>query len=370
MHARLLFALLATATLRLPAGAVDGTLDFIWVDVEGGAATLIVTPAGESILIDSGNPGGRDSGRIVAAARAAGLERIDHHIVTHFHGDHFGGSAEVSAQLPIAHIHDNGVPELHPDSRSADPRWPLLIKPYRDIPAQRHVVAPGAEIALKQRPGAPKLVLRCLAARQQAVAAPAGAPPNPLAAQLRTKEIRPTDNDNSNVFVLEFGHFRFLNAGDLTWNFEGALVAPVNRLGQVDVYQTTHHGREDSNNTVFIHSLAPTVSVMNNGILKGAMTDAIEGLKSSPGIQAMYQVHKNHRPGEAHNNTADEFIANHGTDPNGCAAHAITLSVAPDARTYTVAIPASGHARRFETRKKQAPRDGPHHRPPTADPAG
>lgn len=346
-----LFFVVVGAT-QLPAGSANGTLDFTWVDVEGGAATLIVTPAGESILIDTGNPGGRDPGRIVAAVRAAGLERIDHLIISHFHGDHFGGAAEVAAQVPIANIHDNGVPELHPDSRTADPRWPLLIKPYRDIPGTRHVVAPGKEISLKQRAGGPKLVLRCLAARQEAIPAPAGAGENPLAAQLRRKEIRPTDNDNSNVFVLEYGDFRFLNAGDLTWNFEGALVTPVNRLGQVDVYQTSHHGREDSNNTVFIHSLAPTVSVMNNGILKGAMTDAIDGLKSSPGIQAMYQVHRNHRPGEAHNNTAEDLIANHGTDPNACPANVITLSVAPDARSYTVAIPASGHSRKFETRSK------------------
>lgn len=352
MRIHRLLCLIVVSSFPLLAGAKGGTLDFTWIDVEGGAATLIVTPAGESILIDTGNPGGRDPGRILAAARAAGLARIDHLIITHFHGDHFGGAAEVAAQLPVVNIHDNGVPELHPDSRSADPRWPLLIKPYRDIPATRHVVAPGKEIPLKQRPGTPRIALRCLAARQESIPAPAAAPENPLAAQLRRKEIRATDNDNSNVFVLEFGDFRFLNAGDLTWNFEGALVAPVNRLGQVDVYQTSHHGRDDSNNTTFIHSLAPTVSVMNNGILKGAMTDAIDGLKSSPGIQAMYQVHKNHRPGEAHNNTTDDLIANHGTDPNACPAHVITLSVAPDAKSYTVAIPASGHSRTFQTRTK------------------
>lgn len=338
--------------LSLFAAAKSGTLDFTWIDVEGGAATLIVTPAGESILIDSGNPGGRDPGRIYAAAQAAGLERIDHHIVSHFHSDHFGGSAELAALIPIANIHDNGIPAGHPDGATNDPRWPLLIQPYREIPARRHVVAPGREIALRQRPGAPKVVLRCVAARQEAIPAPAGTPVNPLADQLSPKEIRPSDNDNSNVFILEFGDFRFLNAGDLTWNMEGRLVTPHNRLGQVDVYQTSHHGREDSNNTVFIHSLAPTVSVMNNGMRKGAMTDAINGLKSSPGLQAMYQVHKNHRPGEAHNNCADEHIANHGDDLNTCPGNTITLTVAPDARSYTVAIPATGHKRTFQTRKK------------------
>ena len=184
------------------------------------------------------------------------------------------------------------------------------------------------------------------------IPAPAGTPANPLNAQLRAKDIPYTDNDNSNAFIIEFGDFRFINAGDLTWNMEGRLVSPVNRVGQVDVYQTSHHGRDDSNNTVLIHSLAPTVSFMNNGIRKGAMPDAISGLKSSPGIQAMYQVHKNHRTGEAHNNTSDEFIANHGDDPNTCPANRIKLSVATDAKSYIVSIPASGHSRAFQTRAK------------------
>jgi competence protein ComEC len=347
-----LVAACLVAAACLHSSPTTNTLDFRWIDVEGGAATLIVTPAGESILIDSGNPGGRDSGRIHAAALAAGLERIDHHIVSHFHADHFGGSAELAAVMPIANIHDNGIPETHPDRVSNDPRWPLLIGPYRTIPAARHIVRPGVEIPLKQTPGSPRISLRCVAARQEMIPAPEGAADNLLASQVRTKEIRYSDNDNSNVFILEFGDFRFVNAGDLTWNAEARLVTPVNRLGQVDVYQTSHHGRDDSNNTVFIHSLAPTVSIMNNGVRKGAMPEAIAGLKTSPGIEAMYQVHKNHRPGEAHNNTADEFIANHGDDQNACPGNLITLSVAADAKSYAISIPATGHSRTFQTRSR------------------
>jgi glyoxylase-like metal-dependent hydrolase (beta-lactamase superfamily II) len=89
----LLFPLLTHAQTR--------TLDIYWVDVEGGAATLIVTPAGESILIDSGNPGGRDADRIYKAAQAAGLKRIDYLVTTHFHIDHYGGAAELSRKIPI-----------------------------------------------------------------------------------------------------------------------------------------------------------------------------------------------------------------------------------------------------------------------------
>src|SRR5207344_3444337 len=99
------------------ASAVDRTLDIYWNDVEGGGATLIVTPAGESVLIDSGNPGGRDAARIhKTATEVAGLKKIDHYITTHFHRDHFGGAAELATLMPIGQVYDNGIPDLNPDN--------------------------------------------------------------------------------------------------------------------------------------------------------------------------------------------------------------------------------------------------------------
>ena len=38
----------------------DRGLEIIWVDVEGGAATLIIAPSGESLLIGTGYPGRGD----------------------------------------------------------------------------------------------------------------------------------------------------------------------------------------------------------------------------------------------------------------------------------------------------------------------
>ncbi len=108
----LLSALALTALTMLPVaaqGQTTDTLDIYLIDVEGGNATLFVSPSGESLLIDTGYQSeGRDAGRIIAAARDAGLTRIDHLITTHYHGDHMGGLAELTAQFSVVHFIDHG----------------------------------------------------------------------------------------------------------------------------------------------------------------------------------------------------------------------------------------------------------------------
>jgi len=106
-----LFAAAALAGLLGGAPPADRGLDLYWIDVEGGAATLIVTPRGESILVDSGWPEERDAQRIFRAAQRAGLTRIDHYLTTHWHLDHWGALGRLVELLPVRRFYGHPFPQ-------------------------------------------------------------------------------------------------------------------------------------------------------------------------------------------------------------------------------------------------------------------
>ena len=347
---------LALLTVSARAGKKDRTLEVYFIDSEGGGSTLIVTPNDESVLIDAGHLGARDAGWIVTAAKAAGLTKIDYLVLTHYHSDHFGAASEIVKQLPFGEIYQREIPDHDPDGKSAS-TFPLQVRGWRELTAPRVTLAPGTIVPLRPVAGAggPKLELRCLATDQKIVAPTAAQARqrNPLAGTAPAKIVVPSDDDNSAVFVLEYGGFRFFDGGDLTWHLEEQLVAPVNVVGLVDVYQTNHHGLDSSNNPMFVQSLAPVVSVMNNGPRKGGQPGSMAAIHAAPSLQARYQIHKSlNVPAAA--NAPDEFIANleEAQPADNCPANFLKLAVAPDGKHYTISIPANGHARTYATKAK------------------
>ncbi len=253
--------------------------------------------------------------------------------------------------MPIGVVNDNGIPVRNPDRNRQDPAFVLKVRPYRSMKVDgRMVVKPGYKLPLKQAKGAAPVSLTIVAAARKFIDPPKGAQKNPLAGTVPPIKEDLSDNANSVCSLIEIGNFRFLDCGDLTWNMEAKLVEPINRIGTVDVYQVNHHGLASSNNPLLIKSVAPTVSVMNNGHTKGCTPAAFAALKSVKSIKAMYQVHRNLRKDGDKNNAPNDYIANL-TPRDDCKAHTLKMSVAADGRSYTLSNPRSGHKRTFKTRK-------------------
>jgi len=313
-----------------------------WIDVEGGAATLVVTPAGESILFDTGLPGLRDPVRINRHCRkVAGVEKIDHLVITHFDKDHYGGAADLSQLIPIGIVYDHGVRPQDVDRVGEE---------YLDFACDRRLVlTPDDQIPLRQTEGSAALSVDILAALQRFIEPTDAHAENARPADAVDQDPDLSHNANSIVALLHFGDFDFLNAADLTWNLEGRLVVPRNLVGEVDVYQTDHHGLDKSNNPTLIRSIKPKVAIMNNGHTKGCGPLTFAALKSAPSIEAIYQVHKNLRDDGSENNTTPERIAN-TTTKDHCTAHPILLEVAADGNSYTVEIPATGLRESYSTK--------------------
>lgn len=341
LPAFMIFTLAALSATGTAQGA-RRTLDIYYVDVEGGAATLIVTPAGESILVDAGWPGfeGRDAKRIQRAMQQAGITAIDHLIATHYHVDHYGGVPALARLVPIKRFYDHGpMPSL-----AEDKNFPQMYAAYREAAQDKTVtLKPGDRIQLRQAKGRPPLSLLCLAAAGKA-ATTSGKAANPECAAAKTMAEDTSDNARSVAFVLRYGDFDFFDAGDLTWNVEQQLVCPSNQIGEIDLYQVTHHGMSISNNTALLRSVKPTVAIMNNGPRKGGHPETVKWLRELPSLKALYQVHRNVTASAAENAPA-EFIAN--LDEQNDAAHGFKVSVDAAARTFTVTNERTGESRSY-----------------------
>ena len=334
----------------------EASLDIYVIDVEGGEATLFVSPSGESMLVDTGWPGfeGRDADRIASVADQAGVDQIDYLVVTHLHGDHMGGARQLAARLPIRHFVDHG---------SRPERGQAAFEAYAKVRE--------GGVHLEARPGdtipVAGLNVRIIAAGGSVLRAPlAGAgDPNPRCRDFTfhgeeiTSRAGDAEDRRSVSAFISYGRFRTIIMGDLTWNKEHDLMCPNNQVGTVDAYLVSHHGAETSGSEALVHALQPRVAIMNNGPRKGGAVQTFQILQASPRLEHLWQNHYAIAAGDEYNRP-ERFIANlkdttgdqavQETPPvHMGAAHWIRLSAQRDGR-FTVTNSRNGYGRSYDAR--------------------
>ena len=335
----LIFALpLAAAALAAPK-----PLEVYFIDVEGGQATLIVSPSGQSMVIDTGWAGfnNRDADRIAAAAAKSGVRQIDYLLITHYHADHVGGVPQLAAKLPVKNFVDHG-PNFEAGHKAADD----LFNAYTAVRDKGNhlLVKPGDHVPIKG------LDVQILTADGNVASNPVrGAPgagePNQYCASTPRKDEDKTENSHSTGSVIAYGKFRLLDLGDLTWNKEMELVCPNNRVGTVDVYLTTHHGLSQSGSPAIVDAVHPRVAIMNNGATKGGNPDAWQVVHDVPGLEGLWQLHT--AEGKGAHNTQPDMIAN--LDSKSDAGNYIKLTALPTGE-FTVTNGRNGFSKTYPAR--------------------
>jgi len=355
-------ALAALPAAPAPAQEASDPLRIVLVDVEGGAAALYITPQGRSLLIDTGWPTGiggprpeagkpppaplNSAERIVAAARAAGLGKIDYLVISHYHVDHVGGVEDLLKAFPVGTVIDHG-PNREMPPEGANPAtlrfatstlYPAYLKAIEGH--EHRVMKAGDRLAIDG------LDLTAVVSDREVIEAPAGADANNACAGATSKaQDGGEENARSLGFLMRWGKARLLAAADTSWNVENDLACPQNRIAPVDLYVADNHASEISNSPTFVNSIAPRVVLFQNGPRKGADASVFETVRAAPRHEALWQMHTAERAAE-HNEPAQR-IANLAGGTDG---HPLSVYVGRDG-TITIVNPRTGHSETYPAGK-------------------
>ena len=301
----LLFLLVVSTAFA--AAQAQSALQIYSIDVEGGQSTLLVSPSGQSMLVDTGWAGfnGRDADRIMAAMKLAGVQQLDYVLITHYHADHVGGVPQLVEKVKIGTFVDHGENLEEADNVKKD--FANYEAAIAKTGAKRLTVKPGDHIPISG------LNVEVLTAGRREISSPlpGAGQPNDVCGTEPAPADDPTENSASLGVLITYGKFRFIDLGDLTKEKEIELVCPNSKVGKVDLYLVSHHGWDQSNTRALLRALHPRVAIMNNGAHKGGSPDAWQTVHDSSGLEDLWQLHYAADSDKAHN-SRDNLIANTG----------------------------------------------------------